>query len=63
MCGVSYDKAAQAIIRHIKFVPNLEIRTSDTAKKTVAALRPFVPTLTSNLPFGVEHRRSVPFET
>jgi hypothetical protein len=42
MCGVLYDKAAQAIVRHIKFVANLEIADIRHDRKTVAALRPFV---------------------
>ena len=42
ICGVLYDKAAKAIIRHTKFVANLELSDIRRDKKAVAALRPLV---------------------
>ena len=42
ICGVLQDKAAQAIIRHIKLVGNLELADIRRDKKAVAQLRPLV---------------------
>ena len=42
ICGVLYDKAAQATIRHIRFVANLELADIRHDKKAVTELRPLV---------------------
>ena len=42
ICGALYDKAAQAIIRHIKLVRNLELADIRHDLKAVAVMRPLV---------------------
>jgi hypothetical protein len=42
ICGVLYEKAAQASIGHIRFVANLELADIRHDKKAVVELRPLV---------------------